>query len=312
MGQFGPAHVGEVRAAADAEGRIVAYEYHGWQHNWSIVETSAQLAGLGAERERPSAAQQVSPLNLGAMYDVANVKLVNHRVPAAKYLQRALAALAAGSVVFLCLRAGDRPARLSARIGSLRVSRSATSKTRDGLAFSTPLRKAAKWSRAGGVDCGRKAKMVTGRGIGVGTHLASYGAAVAEIEVNKETGRIVAKHMYGAIDAGLAVNPGNIENQISGQLVQTVSRMLKEEVTFNRTNVTSLDWNTYPILRFEECPAVTPIVVQRLDEPSTGAGEEVMAAAAAAIANAFFDATGVRMQEFPLTPKRVLAALAGA
>jgi CO/xanthine dehydrogenase Mo-binding subunit len=90
-----------------------------------------------------------------------------------------------------------------------------------------------------------KANIVSGRGIGVGTHLASYGAAVAEIEVNKETGRIVAKHMYGAIDAGLAVNPGNIENQISGQLVQTV-RMLKEEVTFNRTNVTSLDWNTYP------------------------------------------------------------------
>jgi CO/xanthine dehydrogenase Mo-binding subunit len=167
---------------------------------------------------------------------------------------------------------------------------------------------AAKW-RPRPAAALSKAKIVTGRGIGVGTHLASYGAAVAEIEVNKETGRIVARHMYGAIDAGLAVNPGNIENQISGQLVQTVSRMLKEEVTFNRTNVTSLDWNTYPILRFEECPAVTPIVVQRLNERSTGAGEEVMAGAAAAIANAFFDATGVRMQEFPLTPKRVRAAL---
>jgi nicotinate dehydrogenase subunit B len=73
--------------------------------------------------------------------------------------------------------------------------------------------------------------------------------------------------------------------------------------------VTSLDWNTYPILRFEESPEVTPIVVQRLDQRSTGAGEEVMAAAAAAIANAFFDATGMRMREYPLTPKRVLAAL---
>src|SRR5437867_9196723 len=96
--------------------------------------------------------------------------------------------------------------------------------------------------------------------------------------------------------ACLAVNPGNVENQISGQLVQTVSRMLKEEVTFNTANVTSVDWNSYPILRFEECPDVTPVVVQRLNERSTGAGEEVMAAAAAAIANAFFDATGVRMQ----------------
>jgi CO/xanthine dehydrogenase Mo-binding subunit len=143
----------------------------------------------------------------------------------------------------------------------------------------------------------------------MGTHLASYGAAVAEIEVNRETGKVVAKHLYGAVDAGLVVNPGNVESQISGQLVQTASRMFHEEVTFSRTNVTSLDWATYPILRFEECPQVTPVVVQRLNERSTGAGEEVMAAAAGAIANAFFDATGVRMTEFPLTPKRVLTAL---
>ncbi len=69
--------------------------------------------------------------------------------------------------------------------------------------------------------------------------------------------------------------------------------MFKEEVTFNETGVTSLDWNSYPILRFEECPEVTGVVVQQLDQRSTGAGEEVMAAAAGAIANAFFDATGV-------------------
>jgi CO/xanthine dehydrogenase Mo-binding subunit len=120
---------------------------------------------------------------------------------------------------------------------------------------------------------------------------------------------VVAKRLYGAIDCGLAVNPGFIENQISGQLVQTASRMFHEEVTFNTTNVTSLDWNSYPILRFEECPEVHAVVVQRLSERPLGAGEEVMAAAAAAIANAFFDATGVRMLEYPLTPARVLAAL---
>src|SRR5204863_7966098 len=165
---------------------------------------------------------------------------------------------------------------------------------------------AAKWSPRPAGSRLSNARVVTGRGIGIGTHLASYGAAVAEIEVNKDTGRVVARRMYGAIDAGLAVNPGNIENQISGQLVQTVSRMLKEEVLFNRSGVTSLDWSTYPILRFEESPEVIPIVVQRLNERSTGAGEEVMAGAAAAIANAFFDATGVRMQEYPLTSKRVL------
>jgi len=91
--------------------------------------------------------------------------------------------------------------------------------------------------------------------------------------------------------------------------VQTASRMFKEEVTFNTKNVTSLDWSTYPILRFEECPEVTAVVVQRLDQQSTGAGEEVMAACAAAIANAFFDATGVRMRQYPLTAPRVLTSL---
>jgi CO/xanthine dehydrogenase Mo-binding subunit len=85
--------------------------------------------------------------------------------------------------------------------------------------------------------------------------------------------------------------------------------MLHEEVTFDTNGVTSLDWAGYPILRFEECPEITPIVVQRLDEPYSGAGEEVMAAAAAAIANAFFDATGLRMDTYPLTPERVLARL---
>jgi len=169
--------------------------------------------------------------------------------------------------------------------------------------------KASNWTPRLAASNVAHGKTVTGRGIGMGTHLASYGAAVAEIEIDKDTGKVIARQLYGAVDAGLVVNPGNVESQIGGQLVQTASRMFHEEVTFSKHNVTSLDWASYPILRFEECPQVTPVVVQRLNEPSSGAGEEVMAAAAGAIANAFFDATGVRMTEFPMTPKRVLAAL---
>jgi nicotinate dehydrogenase subunit B len=170
---------------------------------------------------------------------------------------------------------------------------------------------AAKWTPRRAASNLSASKIVTGRGIGLGTHLQSWGAAVAEIEVNKDTGKIRAKHMYGAIDAGLVVNPGNVESQIMGQMVQTVSRMLLEEVKFSKSAVTSLDWASYPILRFEECPEITPVVVQRLDQKSSGAGEEAMAAAAGAMANAFFDATGVRMHEFPMTPERVLTALRG-
>ena len=84
------------------------------------------------------------------------------------------------------------------------------------------------------------------------------------------------------------------------------------QVKFCPDGVTSLDWETYPVLRFDECPEVTAVVVQRLDQPSTGAGEEVMAAAAGAVANAFFDATGIRMTEYPMTPPRVLQALKAA
>src|SRR5438067_12905361 len=94
-----------------------------------------------------------------------------------------------------------------------------------------------------------------------------------------------------------------------GQAIQSVSRVLKEEVTFDGSHVTSLDWVSYPILRFAEHPDVVPIVVQRLDEPSTGAGEEVMGATAGAIANAFFDATGTRLRQYPMTPERVRLVL---
>src|SRR6202007_2525319 len=118
------------------------------------------------------------------------------------------------------------------------------------------------------------------------------------------------KRLYGALDAGLVVNPALVENQIVGQMVQATSGVLKEEVLFDKSSVTSLDWVSYPILRFAEHPDVVPVVVQRFDEPSTGAGEEVVGATAAAIANAFFDATGARLRQYPMTPERVRAALA--
>jgi nicotinate dehydrogenase subunit B len=94
--------------------------------------------------------------------------------------------------------------------------------------------------------------------------------------------------------------------------VQTASRLLLEEVRFDARRVTSLDWASYPILRMRVAPEIRAVVVQRPGERSTGAGEETMAAAAAAIANAFFDATGRRMQRYPLLPGRVLAALSAA
>jgi nicotinate dehydrogenase subunit B len=306
---YGPAHVGEVRIAADAGGKIVAYQYDGWHHNWAAVESTEQLAlGTPAAEWRLGMAQQVNPTQCGGMYSIPNIKLVNHQVDGLKYLKAAwLRSPLDLSFAFASEQTMDELARML-RMDAYAFRRVNIANERwQGVLDA--VAEASKWEPRPPASRLSDAKVVRGRGIGLGTHLTSYGGAVAEIEVNKETGVVTVKHLYGAIDAGLAVNPAFIENQISGQLVQATSRMLKEEVTFNKTNVTSLDWNSYPILRFEECPEVTPIVVQRIDQRSTGAGEEVMAATAGAIACAFFDATGVRMTEFPLTPKRVLAAL---
>ena len=118
--------------------------------------------------------------------------------------------------------------------------------------------------------------------------------------------------MFAAMDSGSAIDPGLIENQIVGQQIQGVSRALHEEVRFSKTNVTSLDWVTYPILRFKDHPKVTAIVVNRPDQLPTGAGEETFAPVPAAIANAFFDATGVRLYQYPMTPPVVRAALIAA
>jgi nicotinate dehydrogenase subunit B len=179
---------------------------------------------------------------------------------------------------------------------------------------------AAKWTPGVAASNLSSARVVKGRGIGLGTHhlpqnqgdRVTYAAAVVEIEVNKDNGIVVARNVYGAMDCGLAINPGIVESQIVGMCVHGASLALKEEVQFNQTNVTSLDWNTYHTLRFAEHPTVMPIVVQQLHEKSSGAGEEVLPAVVAAIGNAFFDATGVRLREYPLTPRRVLAALKAA
>jgi nicotinate dehydrogenase subunit B len=153
-------------------------------------------------------------------------------------------------------------------------------------------------------------KAPSGRGVGLGTHRASLGGAVAEIEVNRTSGLIVVKHIYAAIDCGIAINPDVVESQIIGMAIQATSRVLIEAVEFSKTNVSRLDWASYPILRFRDHPDVTAIVV-RSNDPPIGAGEEVLPAVGAAIANALFDATGKRLMEYPMTPERVLAALRG-
>jgi nicotinate dehydrogenase subunit B len=308
---YGPAHLADVRAAIDHNGKIVAYEYHGWQHGWILTENSHELALQSGPAERTSGAPSipVNRMSTGSMYSSPNRRVVSHAVPMVGYLRGAPLrspldlsfSFASEQVIEMLARAAgiDSLAFRRNNIGDPRWlgvlnAAAAAAGLSSGLPRSTPS----------------TGDVVTGWGIGLGTHHVSYGAAIAEIEVNKRTGAIVAKRLYGALDAGLVVNPALVENQMVGQMVQATSRVLKEEVLFDKSKVTSLDWVSYPVLRFAEHPDVVPVVVQRLEEPSTGAGEEVMGATAAAIANAFFDATGARLQQYPMTPPRVLAALA--
>ena len=238
---YGPAHVGEVRAAADASGKIVAYEYQGWHHNWANVETSEQLALAKPAAEWAAGAAQMVSQNCGGMYDIANFRLVNHKIPGLRYLKGAwLRSPLDLSFTFTSEQAIDQLAYLRESIRT--NSASAISKIRAGWECWMPRRR-----RRNGLHAARHRICRTRRSSPGGESASARiwrptAAAVAEIEVNKETGRVVAKHMYGAIDAGLVVNPGNVEAQICGQLVQTCSRMFKEEVKFNTTNVTSLDW----------------------------------------------------------------------
>ena len=155
--------------------------------------------------------------------------------------------------------------------------------------------------------------IATGRGIGLSTRNGTYVGTVAEVEVNRRTGEVRVTRFVCAHDCGLIINPDALRSTIAANLVQSLSRAMKEEVTFDRNNVTSVDWVTYPIVRAADVPAQVDIVLLNHPElPPNGAGEPSSRATAAAIANAIFDATGARVRQAPMTPARVKAALTTA
>jgi CO/xanthine dehydrogenase Mo-binding subunit len=159
----------------------------------------------------------------------------------------------------------------------------------------------------------RRLKNANGVMIGQGIAYAQRGgtvvAIVADVEVHP-SGRIWARKFTVAHDCGLIVNPTILKSVIEGNIVQATSRALFEEVQFDRESVTSVDWATYPILETPDAPETIAIaLINRPDVPSSGAGEPSSRPLAGAIANAVYDATGVRLRRAPFTPDRVKAAL---
>src|SRR5579871_4649567 len=164
----------------------------------------------------------------------------------------------------------------------------------------------AKWERR----VGTSPKFASGRGVSLALRNGTYVATVAEVDVDRATGKVRVKRLVCAHDCGLIVNPSALRSTISANLVQATGRALKEEVRFDKTRVTSADWTSYPVVRASDVPAVEIVLINRPDVASSGAGEPSSRGVAAAINNAVFDAIGVRIRTAPLTPERVKAALA--
>jgi nicotinate dehydrogenase subunit B len=151
---------------------------------------------------------------------------------------------------------------------------------------------------------------VSGRGIAYAQRNGTRVAIVAEVDIDRTSGKIWGRKFTVAHDCGQIINPDGLVKCIEGNIVQGVSRALWEEVTFDRNAVTSVDWITYPILDITETPGeVNVVLINHPEIPSSGAGEPSIRPVAAAIANAIFDATGVRIRRVPFSPERVKAAL---
>ena len=133
-------------------------------------------------------------------------------------------------------------------------------------------------------------------------------ACIAEVQVEQASGIVRVKRIVVAHDCGLIINPDGVKNQIEGNVIQALSRALKEEVRFDELRITSVDWQTYPILTFSEVPEIEIVLINRPDQPAIGAGEPATVTTAAAVANAIFDATGIRLRQIPFTPERVRTA----
>jgi nicotinate dehydrogenase subunit B len=140
---------------------------------------------------------------------------------------------------------------------------------------------------------------------------AAWSAWITDVAVNKATGDVSVTRVVAGQDSGLMINPDGVRHQIHGNVIQSTSRALMEQVSFDRNSVVSREWGAYPIIKFPDIPKIDVLMLPRPDQPPLGVGESASVPSAAAIANAIFDATGVRFRELPFTPERILAGLRG-
>ena len=323
---YGPSHTVDLTAGVDNHGNIVGYNYNGWQIPYYTILNTAEL--LGYPTPDPSqgftAFGYIDTSNTGGQYTIPNLEVTSQAVPVLNtgYFKVTFLRAPSGQQALFASEQMIDELAYAAKMDPVAFRRQNIATANDPAAGSPgggawievldAVSKAANWQpKVAGSDPG-SGNIVAGRGVALGGFANSQVGVVAEITVDKSTGKIRVDHLYAAQVNGLTISPGLVENQMSGNLIQGLSRGLLEQVTFDKSHVTSLDWITYPILRFADSPPVTTVSIQRRDLPSTGSGEPVNAPVAAAVANAFFDATGVRMRQAPMTPARVRATLKAA
>jgi nicotinate dehydrogenase subunit B len=309
---FGPAMVTKVAAALDDKGNIVDWDYGVWSNTHSMRPGSAGslLAGQHMARAFPVPAPTPIPLPEGGgdrnaipLYRLPSARVMHHFIPRMPVRVSALRSLGAYMNVFSIESFMDELAQAAAADPvEMRLRHLDDARAKDVIGMAA--------ERFGWNSFQRK----NGRGRGFAfaryKNLAAYCAIAAEVEVERESGRARLVRAVAAVDSGQVVNPDGLVNQVEGAIVQSASWTLYESVSFDDTRITSIDWSTYPVLRFNAVPDRIDVhVINRPGQPFLGSGETGQGPAGAAIGNAVADATGRRLRDLPLTRRRIKDAI---
>jgi nicotinate dehydrogenase subunit B len=310
---FGPAMVTRLKASLDGNGAISDWSFEVWSNTHSMRPGGAGAMLAAQHMAQPFTVPAPKPLplpegggdrNAIPIYKFPNAHVVHHFIPAMPLRISALRSLGAYHNVFSIESFMDELAvAADADPVEFRLKHLDDPRGRDVIE---------KAAQGFGWQKGQKAPL--GRGFGFAfaryKNLAAYCAVATEVEVNRETGRPRLVRAVAAVDSGQVVNPDGLVNQIEGAIVQSMSWTLYESVTFDDTRITSIDWQTYPILRFNSVPESVEVhVINRPGQPFLGSGETGQGPAAASIANAIANATGKRLRDLPLTRKRIKNAI---
>jgi nicotinate dehydrogenase subunit B len=320
-----------VRGGLDAAGRLVAYEYNARSCDYNHVGYNepdtvliAQL--MGSRRAKPARGSSEMP---SEMYAIPNRRMAGEVVSLPLVWETPLrtgnlrdpngpqSTFAAESFIDE-LAAAAKTDPLEFRMNMLTADTTDDSGFRRARSIAV-LKAAAEaygWDPRPSPKLLGKGNILTGRGVAYTFRGHTVVAQIAEVEVNRQTGHVWAKRMVCAHDCGLVVNPQSLRRTLECATLHGLSRAIHEEVRFDTEKVTSVDWVSHPTLRHADVPERIDVVVvngdpnpKRPDLPPYGAGEAALKPMLAAIANAIYDATGVRIRRVPFRDERVLAAL---